>query len=35
MWLGHKKGVTSVGFFPDGSKVVSGSWDEKIQVWNI
>jgi len=23
-----------VAFFPDGTKIVSGSWDEKIKVWD-
>lgn len=32
---GHTNVVSSVGFTPDGSQLVSGSWDETIGVWNV
>ena len=32
---GHTKYVESVGFNHDGTKIVSGSWDETIRVWNV
>ena len=31
---GHASQVTSVGFSADGSKVVSGSADETVKIWN-
>ena len=30
----HSKSITSVQFSPDGSKIVSGSWDQTIKVWD-
>jgi WD40 repeat protein len=32
--LGHADYVTSVGFSADGSKVVSGSYDLTVKIWN-
>ncbi|KIJ42176.1 hypothetical protein M422DRAFT_171603 [Sphaerobolus stellatus SS14] len=31
---GHTSGVNSVGFSPDGQRVVSGSGDSTIRIWN-
>jgi hypothetical protein len=31
---GHDKEISSVASSPDGSKIVSGSWDRAIRVWN-
>ena len=31
----HNSGVTSVAFSPDGTKVVSGSYDKTIKVWEL
>ena len=31
---GHASFVSSVGFSADGSKVVSGSDDETVKIWN-
>ena len=31
---GHAGVVTSVGFSADGSKVVSGSRDQTVKIWN-
>ena len=32
---GHSKYILSVAWSPDGSKIVSGSWDETIKIWNV
>jgi WD40 repeat protein len=31
----HSEAVTSVAFSPVGTKIVSGSWDKTIKVWDI
>ena len=31
----HSKLITSVTFSPDGTKIVSGSWDQTIKVWDM
>ncbi len=30
----HSIKITSVAFSPDGTKIVSGSWDQMIKVWD-
>ena len=30
----HSSNITSVGFSPDGKKIVSGSYDMTIKVWD-
>ena len=32
---GHTNVVASVDFLPDGSRLVSGSWDKSVRIWNI
>jgi periodic tryptophan protein 2 len=32
---GHEGPVSSLTFAPDGSSVVSGSWDHTVRIWNI
>ena len=31
----HSDWVISVAFSPDGTKIVSGSWDKTIKVWDL
>ncbi|KIJ39191.1 hypothetical protein M422DRAFT_175509 [Sphaerobolus stellatus SS14] len=31
---GHQAGINSVSFSPDGERVVSGSYDQTIRIWN-
>ena len=31
---GHSQEVTSVAFSADGKRVVSGSWDKLVKIWN-
>ena len=31
----HSREITSVAFSPDGTKIVSGSYDKTIKVWDL
>jgi WD40 repeat protein len=31
---GHQKWISSVAYSPDGTHIVSGSWDKTVRVWN-
>ena len=35
MWQGHTDSVFSVAVFPDGQRVVSGSVDKTVRIWNM
>jgi WD40 repeat protein len=31
----HSRAISSVAFSPDGSQLVSGSWDNTVRLWNV
>ncbi len=31
---GHTNGIVSIDFSPDGKRIISGSWDCTIRIWN-
>ena len=35
LFQGHDEAVPSIAFSPDGSKIVSGSHDMTIQIWDV
>jgi len=34
VFTGHSQGVASVAFSPDGTRIVSGSYDTTIRIWD-
>ncbi|KIJ09257.1 hypothetical protein PAXINDRAFT_44933, partial [Paxillus involutus ATCC 200175] len=32
---GHTSAVGGVAFFPDGRRLLSGSWDQSLTIWNV
>ena len=32
---GHEKGVPSLVYSPDGTTLISGSWDNTIRIWDV
>src|SRR5262249_60905671 len=34
-FAGHESWVSAIVFTPDGKKVVSGSWDGTVRVWDV
>jgi WD40 repeat protein len=32
---GHTSGVMWVAFSPDGKRIVSGSWDNTLKLWDV
>ncbi|KAK3805370.1 MAG: hypothetical protein J3Q66DRAFT_423168 [Benniella sp.] len=36
-WIlrGHSQGVTCIAYSPDGDRIVSGSWDSTVRVWDV
>jgi len=32
---GHKQGIYSIAWFPDGKRLVSGSLDQTIIIWDV
>lgn len=32
---GHNGGISSVTFNSDNSKIISGSWDKTVKIWDV
>ncbi|KAH7906796.1 quinon protein alcohol dehydrogenase-like superfamily [Hygrophoropsis aurantiaca] len=35
VFKGHTDTVSSVAYFKDGKRIISGSWDKTIRIWNV